>query len=601
VAGSRVHPTVPVACLPALHPRLKPILERHLRYAEIGAGWPDALGKVLSSTELMKYLRPDGSLDRRKLHPVLRRELHYIPELEEILSWGFTGERGWMESHATYAPDWYVRRSREAWQAGNYKLLAFLMGLVTHVGEYLTGYKGLPLMFHGLPRDLAPVPEWVKRGGPFYEPHPYRTAKRFPLRRIPTAMNARIVAGRLSKLTWAGPATELYRRILHEHYFGLYPLEVAWIVEHSRRDSPGSFLRWREVAYRGLTDTCLLAAAVLNDVLRPEHELLRRHGDLLVVIRGDLWRRKTGPPALARRRLPRDRYRLLGPLIKAGLDYELASGDALPDPDGFRAVLVVEEVPQRNDAAFYRRLRRYVRGGGRVVVLGRPVYPGGRADLHEELISLPGVLKVRGGKSMVAALSRLLGAESFPLEAGRPTKEALRLAGELAELRRHRVFVPAASGRRRGEAGFVLADELAACRQGWELWDGTRRWVPPAETERPFMERGGVVRVTVPPRATSLLALPRGGLVASSTVLEVALSNPAGGGFLVDIFWRRGRGRVPVAHAYLGPRQSFTGCFHVGGSARQAGGLELTVKHALVDGLDDAQGVRIDRFSLFRP
>ncbi|MCK4300581.1 MAG: hypothetical protein KAX80_13655, partial [Planctomycetes bacterium] len=232
--GSRTHPTLPVACLPALDPRLRPIIERHLRYARIGSGWPDAIGRILSSAQVVDYLRADGSspaggvcdLDRRRVNPLLRRALQDIPEIDEIISWGFTGDHGWMESHATYGPDWYVRRAREAWQAGNHRLLAFIMGLVTHQGEYLTAYKSLPLMFHGLPRDLAEVPGWIKRGGPFCDPHPYLTADRFPLKRIPEALNARIVASRFRKLGWGGPATDIYRNILQDHYFRLFPLEV---------------------------------------------------------------------------------------------------------------------------------------------------------------------------------------------------------------------------------------------------------------------------------------------------------------------------------------------------------------------------------------
>jgi len=204
MAGSRTHPTLPVACLPALAPALRPLIEPHLRYARIGAGWPDAIGKILSSGQVVDYLLPDGSLDRRRVDPLLRRTLHYIPEIDEVISWGFTAERGWMESHATYGPDWYVRRARRAYRDRNYKLLAFIMGLVTHQGEYLTAFKSLPLMFHGLPRHLAQVSGWVERGGPFYDPHPYRSAERFPLKNIPEALNARLVAHRLRRVGWAG-------------------------------------------------------------------------------------------------------------------------------------------------------------------------------------------------------------------------------------------------------------------------------------------------------------------------------------------------------------------------------------------------------------
>ncbi len=633
--GSRTHPTLPVACLPALDPRLRPIIERHLRYARIGSGWPDAIGRILSSSQVVDYLRADGSVDRRRVNPLLRRALQYIPEIDEIVSWGFTGDRGWMESHATYGPDWYVRRAREAWQAGNHTLLAFIMGLVTHQGEYLTAYKSLPLMFHGLPRDLAEVPEWIKRGGPFCDPHPYLTADRFPLKRVPEALNARIVAGRFRKLGWEGPATDIYRNILRDHYFRLFPLEAAWIVEHSRGDSPASYQRWREVAYRGRTHTCLLAASVVNDVLRPEEELVRREGDVLVTARCDLWRRKPGPPELADRRLPFDRLNLLGPLIKAGVRYELVSGDVLPEPDGFAAVLLLEETPQRNDVAFYRRLGRYLAGGGRVVVMGEPVYPvqrirrRGRPDLFQRLVQHPGVVRAKDIRTMVRALGRVLGRRKLPLDAAQPTPEALALARELKRSRQTHVYVPKVTHRKRGRVVLDAVHGLVRCRGGRVLWDGKKRWFRTGDVGCPFREREGKVVVEVSPTAASLLTLPEV-TVTSTSVLDLALRNeggaasfgspagrsqpawsrkpgyrsgqagPAGGGFLVDVTWVAKRRRTPILHTYVGPSGRFAERLELG-TLDGPGRLELTVRHALVDGLEGAGSLLIDRLRVLQP
>jgi len=600
MSGTRTHPTLPVACLAALHPHLRPLMEQHLLYARIGSGWPDAIGRVLSSAQVVDYLRADGLVDRRRVNPLLRRALRYIPEIDEIISWGFTGDRGWMESHATYGPDWYVRRAREAWQAGNHKLLAFIMGLVTHQGEYLTAYKSLPLMFHGLPGDLEGVPGWIKRGGPFCDPHPYRTADRFPLKDIPEALNARIVAGRLRKLGWEGSATDIYRNILEDHYFRLFPREVAWVVEHGRGDSPASFLRWRELAYRGRTHTCLLAASVVNDVLRPEDELTRRRGDVLVVARCDLWRREPGPPELASRRLPFDRLNLLGPLIKANVRYELVSGDILPEPGGFAVVLLLEETPQRNDAAFYRRLRRYLAGGGEVVVMGEPVYPGGRADLFRRLVQHPGVTRAKDIRTMVRAVGRVLGRSKLPLDAAQPTPEALTLARELKESRQTHVYLPRAAGGKGGGVVFDAGEELQRCRQAEVLWDGEKRWCKPGHCRPPFREQEGKIVVEVSPTATSLLMLPRVA-VRSTSVLDLTLRNEAGGRYLVKVTWVAGRRRTPVLDACVGPGGRFAGRLELGGLGGSGGRLWLTVKHALVDGLEGAEGLLIPRLRVLQP
>ncbi|MCK4300104.1 MAG: hypothetical protein KAX80_11255, partial [Planctomycetes bacterium] len=355
------------------------------------------------------------------------------------------------------------------------------------------------------------------------------TADRFPLKRIPEALNARIVASRFRKLGWGGPATDIYRNILEDHYFRLFPLEVAWIIEHSRGDSPASFGRWREVAYRGRTHTCLLAAAVVNDVLRPEEELTRREGDVLVIARCDLWRRKPGPPELADRRLPFDRLNLLGPLIKAGLRYELVSGDVLPEPEGFAAVLLLEETPQRNDVAFYRRLGRYLASGGRVVVMGEPVYSGGRPDLFQRLVQHP-ARRTAGAKdirTMVAALGQVLGRNKLPLDAAQPTPEALTLARELKESRQTHVCLPKAA---RGKGGCVVLDAvqvLGRCRGAQVLWDGKKRWFGTGDVGCPFREREGKVVVEVSPTATSLLTLPEV-TVTSTSALDLALHNKGG-------------------------------------------------------------------------
>ncbi len=394
-------------------------------------------------------------------------------------------------------------------------------------------------------------------------------------------------------------ATETYRYILHDHYFHLYPLEASWIVEHSGADSPASFQRWREVAYRGRTHTCLLAAAVVNDVLRPEDELARRQGDVLVVARCDLWRRKVGPPDLAPRRLPPDRLKLLGPLIKAGLRYELLSGDAIPEAAGFGVVLVIEETPQRNDGAFYRKLTQYVRGGGKVVVLGKPVYPGGRPDLFERLVGLPGVVWVRDLHSMVKALGEVLGRDRLPLSSEQPTAQALSLARALKELRRSRVYGSRPKARRRGRLLFDAVAELGRCRQARVLWDGTRQRLTARDSGRAFVESGDGVHANVSGTATSLLVLPADLKLGPGSVVDVGLRNEAGGGFLADLAWVTDKRRVPVLHAYLGPGGRFARTLRLGDVVDTRGRLELTVKHALVDGLEGAEGIELVRLRVF--
>jgi len=338
----------------------------------------------------------------------------------------------------------------------------------------------------------------------------------------------------------------------------------------------------------------------VNDVLRPEDQLVRREGDVLVVARCDLWRRKPGPPGLASRRLPFHRLQLLGPLIQAGLRYELLSGDALPEPDGFAAVLLLEETPQCCDAAFYRRLEGYVRRGGRVVVMGEPVYPGGRPDLFRRFVTLPGVVRVGDVYEMVRALSRVLGRDKLPPGASRPTARALALARELKETRRSRVFLPLSGRGGRSAVLFDAVRELGRCGRGWVLWDGTRRWLRGGEAARTFRNVEQGVEVEVRPTATSLLRTPPLKLPAGEWALDLAVRNPAGGGFLVDVVWRgRGRSR-PVAHVYLGSGKRFSARVALE-SLGGAGRFELTFKHALVDGLEGAKGVLLERLRVLRP
>ena len=439
-----------VADMPQLKAPIAKILKANAEYLRAGALFPD--GGSLKVGELAACFDSTGALDADKVVVVLKKKNFRLAE--ELATWQIADQWPWMSSHNPAAPDWYVDAIHKALIEGNDKKTAFLCGAVTHLSECLVGYHSRAMGAHGATGKK--YKKQIQMGGDamaFNFPQAYASVSR-----------------KFSENELKQNLADWYRCYLFQRY-ERYANVLQWKIADENLPTPEHAKKGEELAQEETIAVFKFCVKLFNEAATDPFKPHYNGAEVLIIVHAGL----ANGANLS--------YFTL--MSKNNITYEFCSQTLMPDLSKYKAVIVLAGFYQPGMRACWESLANYIKSGGKVILVGTPVFGPEGTDEFKSLANAANLKWCRDNvdyrydnhRFVMDALRQFWGEARINQDAADSPKWLCDLAEQYAaKIAYHhcaKTMELSDTARAKMRILFDFSARLADCRGGWINLDGT--------------------------------------------------------------------------------------------------------------------------------